>query len=72
MQAMGEGDGAMRSDVRLFAAPVGKPHAEIAGQLAAEIHILIGSYNGSIPLALVLGVLRVVEHELLVAAAEAE
>ena len=51
--------------VRKFSAVVGQPHAVIAGQLADEIKAAIFKYEGHIPLALAIGVLRIVEKELL-------
>lgn len=44
--------------------PAAKSHAELAGELAARITELLHEYDG-LPLALVLGTLRVVEHELI-------
>ena len=41
-----------------------KTHAELAGELAGRITALLHEYDG-LPLALVLGTLRVVEHELI-------
>ena len=42
-----------------------EPHAAIAGTLADEIKAAIFKYEGQIPLALAIGVLRIVEKELL-------
>ena len=44
--------------------PAAKSHAELAGELAARVTELLHEYDG-LPLALVLGTLRVVEHELI-------
>lgn len=51
--------------VRKFSAVVGQPHAAIAGTLAEELKAVIFKYEGRIPLALAIGVLRIVEKELL-------
>ena len=53
------------TDVRKFMAIASKPHAAIAGTLADEIKAAIYKYEGQIPLALAVGVLRIVEKELL-------
>lgn len=42
-----------------------KTHREIAGELAQQIKDLIHTQSGRIPLALVIGVLRIVEKELM-------
>jgi len=42
-----------------------KSHCEIAGTIAGDISTTISKYDGQIPLALAVGVLRVVEAELL-------
>jgi hypothetical protein len=44
--------------------PAAKSHAELAGELAARVTELLHEYDG-LPFALVLGALRVVEHELI-------
>ena len=54
-----------KTDVRRFMAVSSKPHAEIAGALADEIKTAIFKHAGQIPLALAIGVLRIVEKELL-------
>ena len=54
-----------KTDVHRFMAVSSKPHAEIAGALADEIKTAIYKYEGQIPLALAIGVLRIVEKELL-------
>lgn len=54
-----------RTDVRKFMAVASKPHVEIAGALADELKAAIFKYEGQIPLALAIGVLRIVEKELL-------
>jgi len=51
--------------VRKFSSVLGKPHAVIAGQMADEIKAVIYKYGGQIPLALAIGVLRIVEKDLL-------
>ena len=43
---------------------VSKTHAELAGELAERIAALLHEYDG-LPLALVVGTLRIVEHELI-------
>ncbi len=48
-----------------FMAIASKPHAMIAGDMAGEIKAVIYRHAGSIPLALAVGVLRIVERELL-------
>jgi hypothetical protein len=55
----------MSTDIRRFIAVASKPHAEIAGALADEIKAIVYKYDGQIPLALAIGVLRIVEKELL-------
>jgi hypothetical protein len=55
----------MMADIRRFSTVESKPHAEIAGALAEEIKAAIFKYDGKIPLALAIGVLRIVEKELL-------
>lgn len=42
-----------------------KPHAQIAGELAEQIKQLIYAHADRIPLALAVGVLRIVEKEIL-------
>ncbi len=54
-----------KTDVRRFIATASKPHAQIAGALADEIKAVIYKHEGMIPLALAIGVLRIVEKELL-------
>lgn len=54
-----------KTDVRRLMAVASKPHAAIAGTLADEIKAAIFKYEGQIPLALAIGVLRIVEKELL-------
>lgn len=56
--------------IRKFSALKGLPHAVLAGQLATEIKAAIFKYDGQIPLALAVGVLRIVEKDLLDDAAE--
>lgn len=48
-----------------FMAVASKPHAQIAGELATAIKQLIYQQAERIPLALAIGVLRIVEKELL-------
>jgi hypothetical protein len=50
---------------RKFMAIASKPHAQIAGELAEAIKVLIYEQADRIPLALAVGVLRIVEKELL-------
>lgn len=54
-----------KSDVSRFTAVASKPHAVMAGDLADEIKSAIYRYADKIPLAIALGVLRIVEHEIL-------
>lgn len=51
-----------------FTAIASKPHAQMAGELADEIKAVIYKYEQKIPLALAVGVLRIVEKEILDAA----
>ena len=48
-----------------FMSITSKPHAQIAGDMADEIKAVIYKHAGAIPLALAIGVLRIIEHELL-------
>ena len=48
-----------------FAVFSGKPHARIAEELAEEIKEVIYRRAGQIPLATAIGVLRIVEKEIL-------
>ena len=48
-----------------FMSIASKPHAQIAGDMAEEIKAVIYKHAGAIPLALAIGVLRIVERELL-------
>lgn len=50
---------------RKFTSTSSKSHREIAGELAEQIKALIYQYSDQIPLALAVGVLRIVEKELL-------
>ena len=59
-----EGLGIARGAHR-FMAVACKPHAQIAGDMAEEIKAVIYKHAGAIPLALAIGVLRIVERELL-------
>ena len=54
----------MNQQTPIHKLPAAKSHAELAGELAARITELLHEYDG-LPLALVLGTLRVVEHELI-------
>lgn len=49
---------------RLFSTS-SRPHTAIAEELAVQIKGLIYAYSGQIPLALAVGVLRIVEKEIL-------
>lgn len=51
-----------------FIAVASKPHAQLAGELADEIKDVIYKYEQRIPLALAVGVLRIVEKEIMDAA----
>ena len=51
-----------------FRAIASKPHAEMAGEMADEIKEVIYKYEQKVPLALAIGVLRIVEKEILEAA----
>lgn len=53
------------ADPRKFMAVASKPHAQIAGELAEAIKQLIYEHADRIPLALAIGVLRIVEKEIL-------
>jgi len=48
-----------------FTAIASKPHAQIASDMAEEIKAVIYKHAGAVPLALAIGVLRIVERELL-------
>jgi hypothetical protein len=48
-----------------FTAIAAKPHAQIAGELAEAIKGLIYAQADRVPLALAIGVLRIVEKEIL-------
>ncbi|MCG7985080.1 MAG: hypothetical protein JAY90_20310 [Candidatus Thiodiazotropha lotti] len=54
-----------QTDPRKFIAIASKSHAEIAGELADQIKETIYAYEDRIPLALAVGVLRIVEQELM-------
>lgn len=54
----------MTTDPRQFMAIASKPHSQIAGELANALKAEIHKHNG-LPLALIIGVLRIVEKELL-------
>ena len=60
MEELGVARGAHR-----FMSTASKPHAQIAGDMSEEIKAVIYKYAGAIPLALAIGVLRIVERELL-------
>lgn len=60
--------GLCRTDPRRFMAVASKPHAQLAGEMADEIKAVIYAYEQKIPLALAIGVLRIVEKEILDAA----
>lgn len=53
------------SDPRRFMAVASKSHCEIAGELSERIKAVIHEHDDRIPLALVIGVLRIVEQELI-------
>ncbi|AAZ97162.1 hypothetical protein Tbd_1209 [Thiobacillus denitrificans ATCC 25259] len=57
-----------RTDPRRFMAVASKPHAQLAGEMADEIKAVVYAYEQRIPLALAIGVLRIVEKEILDAA----
>lgn len=57
-----------RTDPRRFMAIASKPHAQLAGEMADEIKAVIYAYEQRIPLALAIGVLRIIEKEILDAA----
>lgn len=44
---------------------VGKPHAVLAGEMADAVKEVVHSYANRVPLATAIGVLRIVELELL-------
>lgn len=52
----------------LFCAVANKTNAHIAAELADEIKDILYKYDGRIPLALAVGVLRIVEKEIIDAA----
>ena len=57
---------AMRSEPRRkFMAVTNKANSELAGELAARVSELVHEYDDRIPLALAIGVLRIVEGELI-------
>ncbi len=60
--------GLCRTDPKRFMAVASKPHAQLAGEMADEIKAVIYAYENRIPLALAIGVLRIVEKEILDAA----
>jgi len=53
------------TEPRKFTAVASKPHAQIAGELGEAIKKLIYEQADKIPLALAIGVLRIVEKEIL-------
>jgi hypothetical protein len=53
------------TEPRKFMAIASKPHAQIAGELAEEIKQAIYKRADKIPLALAIGVLRIVEKEIM-------
>lgn len=50
---------------RKFIAIASKPHSQIAGDMAQKIKDVIYEYSDQIPLALAIGVLKIVEKEIL-------
>ncbi len=54
-----------KTDPWKFACIASKPHAVIAGEMADKIKEVIYGYSDKIPLALAVGVLRIVEKEIL-------
>ena len=55
----------MMTDPRRFMAIASKSHSQIAGEIAQQIKDVIYAHSDKIPLALAVGVLRIVEQELL-------
>lgn len=53
-----------KTDPWKFGCIANKPHAIIAGEMADEIKKVIYGYSEKIPLALAVGVLRIVEIEI--------
>jgi hypothetical protein len=53
------------TEPRKFMAVASKPHAQVAGELAEAIKQLIYEHSDRIPIALAIGVLRIVEKEIL-------
>lgn len=51
--------------LKLFKSRVSKSHDQLAGDMAAEIKEVIYTYSQRVPLALAIGVLRIVEKEIL-------
>lgn len=64
---MNQEDSPKRSETtaRKFMAVSSKSHCEIAGEMAQQIKDVIYAHSDRIPLALAVGVLRIVERELL-------
>ena len=57
-----------KAEPRKFMAVASKPHAQIAGEMADEIKAVVYRYENKIPLALAVGVLSIVQKEILDAA----
>ena len=49
----------------IFITASSKPHYQIAGEMAEDVKRIIYEYADKIPLALAIGVLRIVEKELM-------
>ena len=53
------------SDPKRFMSIASKPHAQIAAEMADDIKEVIYKHSDKIPLALAVGVLRIVESEII-------
>lgn len=58
------------TDPKVFMCKSGKSHSAIAGEMADDIKKVIYEYSDKIPLALAIGVLRIVEREIIDNAAQ--
>lgn len=58
-------DNIVKTDPHIFMAKASKTNANIAAEMADDIKEVIFRYDGTIPLALVVGVLRIVEREII-------
>lgn len=58
------------TDPKVFMCKASKSHSVIAGEMADDIKKVIYEYSDKIPLALAIGVLRIVEREIIDNAAQ--